>query len=1274
MKIQCRIVLALASLAGLAFAEDLSKDDMWRRLNQSHGEAGIQSLPAGDSMEEMADRIRRMMKPENGDEFSRTPGFPPQLHAEAGIETWPEANLKYEFAKGWSKGDDSMWNGLLRTYFTNRDRLTFAVAFVALTRGDNTPHEELLKVVNTSQGLADLKVVEATGRAKELGITMSEATCTVAALKSQRAVIGRLIRNGGIYGFTMIASDIETARSEFTRILATLSWIDEAKDLSLPPIDALSVEGAGFSISCEGSLLAATASEIPFGSAAFRNSQRLEIAAFDVRGMELPLRELATSMLESMGIGAGGNYEFKETEWGGVPALYVSPRRKSNIMGRTMDWRMNCAVRDGFFCIALGYWEEGGMDVAAQHGKVVERVVFSPPAGETRKLTKEGELAYAGLIYNQIGMKAFEKGQFNISTKAFERSVDLSAKDVTSVLNLINSISQQGRIQRALEVVERHAESFPDHDDMKLWRASLLAQNGRHAASAVIYEELFKSGLRDQTQLTIWINALQESGRMDRAAEVAKLVYDEGGQVSWRRILANCLWTAGKLDEARAHFKELAEELGQEIGFVSDYASLLAEMGDHHAVLGLVTEWETSAEASPALLFSKGMAQTGLGWFKDAVETFTKLDEVVPGNQTVKEALGNAQAMLGRGSQEGIREDLQAVALPSMLTQRAADAMAETRLEVDFAGEGLVVLEDVQAWEWIEGNDAKVTHRQRIKVLDASGVTDYSTLYVPFKPYSERVNINRMIVTDEQGRKIAAFRKEEMYIRDGGGELADGGKIVCIPVPALTEGCQIEFVHTKILLGTSDRFPMTLAAIPEYNALVYGAVAFTGEIAKIRFAHTEPTGTVEGDSWRAYEGRKIQRRKGLSHTPPLDRWGMICWAADKRLTWEDEVKDYLGEIRDCLADEDFAVKVVEELALAGKSPQEVTRIVVRWLNGKFQYQGLEFGRRARIPANGATTLARGFGDCKDLSVMVRAVLRKAGVKAELALVSSSGVLREDIPGLDQFDHMVLYLPDLGGTVLDATMRHFNTPEALTSSAVGNRALVIEGASPRFVEMKEAAGVGRLMEVERQLRISPESGDANLVETVLMSPPQAAIMRYVLSATPGADHLKTVESMMRRKEPRLELKKFEVHDLADPFKTLRIELEYTVAGAFQKEDKVLSGTAPGVFERWFFELEQERDRNLGLMIRVSERCTVRTRIVPPDGHQWIAPDTLEQREAELGSFDGSLLWKADGDGIVMDASMELIPSEGDASLHQRIQKASEGMFRHLGARIKFRAGN
>lgn len=1263
------ILLALAACSVSAFSQETSKDEMWNMLNKSPG-AGQErrfypSHPATPRVQ------RKKQEPEKSvlQELYRSIALGTK---KAGREKWPEANLKFEFGDGWMKADGDVLNKIAKTYYNTEKELCVVVNFIQLTQGETTGMEELLKQpAGTSSGTRlDLKPVEAKGRAAEMGMIVFEGTAKLGDTGDHVMVLGRMAGKGAVYGVCALAKDKETARQEFTRFVGTLAWIDQDKNLAAVPIAELSVAGAGFSIPCEGALFAPITPEQPFSSAASRLDQRLEITAFDVRGCEVPLRDLVSSYLEIMAVSTGGNHVLEDKSVGGVAGLRARPKRSSTLMGKELDWCADFALRDGFLCVAVGSWVKNESEYEKRHEEMVARIRFVKPDGKQRALENDAEKHFASMFYNEVGLKGYQRGQYSVSTRAFEHAAELNSKDANIALNLINSLTKQGKIKSALIAVEKARAELPEHQGIKQWHASLLIRSGREAEAAVLFEELFKGGLRDQEELGIWIETLQKTGKHERAAEIARTVFDETGQIAWRRILANCLWSGGKLDEARAHFKEMEADLGDEAGFASDHASLLLEAKDYKAVMELIGKWEKTNEAPAGMLFSKGMAQAGLEWYKDSVATFTKLDGMVPGNQTVKEALANAQAMMGRGSQEGIRDDLKEVTIPAALGDGAAEALAAADIEKDFAGEGSVLLSHIRVWDWSEGSDARMTLRQRIKILDASGVKSYSTLYVPFKPHAERVNINRMIVSDKNGKELASYRREEMHVRDGDGELANGEKVVCIPVPTLEEGAVIEFAYTKSLLGTDKCFPMATDGIPVYSALIYGAVAFTGEIGKLRFSATDSLKAVSNDSFHAFEARNLKRRIGTSHLPPYDRWGMMCWVCDNRTSWESETGGYLSEIRDCLADDAFAVKVVEDLKLAGKSPAEVTRCVVRWLNEKFQYQGLEFGRRARIPAKGEITLSRGFGDCKDLSLMVRAILRQAGVKANLALVNSSGIVRENMPSFDQFDHMVLHLPEMGGTVLDATMRHFNTPESLAITALGGRAFVIEGDKPGFVDMNEAVGAERFMTVDRNVNIDEQSGDAHVTEAVSLSPAEAFMMRYMLAATAGAEHLKTMETMLRRKESRIELKEFKIHDLDDPFQAFRMELDYVIPNAFQWDGTILSGTLPRVIEGWMFEMDQERDRSIGMMIHAAERCVINNHIQIPKGCKWIAPAELKREAAEPGSFVGTVEWQSQADGIHMDATMKLIPSSGEAELYQRVRMASDNMFRQLGERMRF----
>jgi len=1270
---QCFLWLALISAT--AVAQEVSKDDMWKLLQGQSNGVNTQfsiRLPTKGAYPDVTDRLKQQMALDS-QKWTPPPMPAKPAAAVAGREEWPEANLKFEFGDGWQKTSGTQQQNVLRAYFNPSKELSLAISVMPLAQGDITSPADILKLleIGSLNTVAHLKPIKEVGSSKQWGMAMSEGICTMPPDVKGWVVLGRFVHNGAAYSLMVMAHERDVARAEFSRFLPSMAWLDEARDMSVSPVKELRVAGAGFALACDAALMIASPAQLPCGVAATHLVQRCELTAFDVKGLDLPLRELATCLLETMAISKGGDYRIEETQWVGNPALVIRPKHALTLLNSTLEWRLDCVLRDGFLCVAMGFWPSGDGGFEQQHQALLAHTAFTTPCGPTCKLTSVENITYAGLLYNHIGLKAFDKGRFGVATKAFGRAVELNANDPILRVNLTNSLSEQGLTQRALEVIETASKAFPEHASTKRWHASLLAQTNHSAEAVALYEELFKAGLRDKAALSLWIKTLQALGDNSRAAEVARTVYQEDGQIQWRRILANCLWAAGKFEEARGHFRELAADLGDEADFAADHAAFLLETKDYQGVIALVAKWETLKEAAPTLLYSKGMAQIGLGWFKDAVFTLTQVSEALPGNQSVKEALARAQAMLGRGSHEGIRDDLTPVAIPLVLDERAAAALSDTRLDVDFPGEGWVVLKDVRVWQWQQGDDAKATRHQCIRILDASGVAAFATLFVPFQPNTERLTINEMAVTDKDGKQLATFRKEEMYIRDADSGVADGAKIVCLPVPTLAEGSLIEFKYTKSLLGTAERFPMVVGGVAETSALVYGAVAFTGEVDKIRLAQTERLTKVSGALWHAFEGVKLQRRRCSNFPPRHGSSDMLCWACDKRLTWEDEVKDYMNEIREGLADDDFAAGVVADLRLAGLSPQEICRSVVRWLNEKFQYQGLEFGRRARIPAKGAVTLARGFGDCKDLSVLVRGVLRKAGINARLALLNSSGALRQEIPSLDQFDHMVVYLPDLGGTILDATLRHFNTPEALSATAVGGQALVLEGESPRFIDLKEAVGVERFVNIEREVRIDAPSGEARFHETWLLSPALATALRYGFSTTPATEHLKSVQVMLRRKESRLEMKSFAIHDLTDPFKPLRIELDYTMPGAFQVDGGVLSGEVAGVFERWMFETEAEPERNLGGLIRSAEHCCIHCRIIPPEGFSWVAPAQAQHPVAAPGSFDSMIGWKAESDAIVMTGSLDLIPSEGDLNFYRGLQKANEEIFRLFAERIRFR---
>lgn len=93
----------------------------------------------------------------------------------------------------------------------------------------------------------------------------------------------------------------------------------------------------------------------------------------------------------------------------------------------------------------------------------------------------------------------------------------------------------------------------------------------------------------------------------------------------------------------------------------------------------------------------------------------------------------------------------------------------------------------------------------------------------------------------------------------------------------------------------------------------------------------------------------------------------------------------------------------------GATPRETVDRAVAWLHAHVRYTGIELRDSAIVPWAPAEISARGFGDCKDKAALLVALLRGAGLRADLAVLwtgPGTDVDRE-LPGLGVFDHAIV---------------------------------------------------------------------------------------------------------------------------------------------------------------------------------------------------------------------------------------------------------------------------
>ena len=113
-----------------------------------------------------------------------------------------------------------------------------------------------------------------------------------------------------------------------------------------------------------------------------------------------------------------------------------------------------------------------------------------------------------------------------------------------------------------------------------------------------------------------------------------------------------------------------------------------------------------------------------------------------------------------------------------------------------------------------------------------------------------------------------------------------------------------------------------------------------------------------------------------------------------------------------------------------------------------RYTGIEFGNGAIVPRTPREILARRFGDCKDQAALLVAMLRAAGLQADVALLSAgTGIdVVPELPGLGGFNHAIVRLAGDPPLWIDPTIHCL--PAGRLPRADQGAGLCWRGATPR----------------------------------------------------------------------------------------------------------------------------------------------------------------------------------------------------------------------------------
>jgi hypothetical protein len=338
-----------------------------------------------------------------------------------------------------------------------------------------------------------------------------------------------------------------------------------------------------------------------------------------------------------------------------------------------------------------------------------------------------------------------------------------------------------------------------------------------------------------------------------------------------------------------------------------------------------------------------------------------------------------------------------------------------------------------------------------------------------------------------------------------------------------------------------------------------------------------------------------------------ERFMPVVWLSDTRKKWETETATYLEKIRDRLALTPDIRELAKQETKGITNQTDVVHTLARFVQRTLTYKAIEFGPRGHIPTPATEILRQKYGDCKDHSLLLHQLLGARGVESHLALLHTDTLFRRELPTVDQFNHMILYIPGYkGGRFIDATGKGADLDLPVPYGLDDRDAMILDAAHPRFIHIPLYAPKSSLIDTDRHVQPLP-NGDAVAQERLRFTGYYAAHLRNQITAINPSNRQQHIQDQMNANGVTSQLDDLKITGLDDPRQPLELSLRYRLPKLFRVEpDQRLIAHLPGLWERNYLSMSLLSERTTPVNIRFPLVIRGKVRCDVPDGYKQTSP--------------------------------------------------------------------
>lgn len=1018
------------------------------------------------------------------------------------------------------------------------------------------------------------------------------------------------VTNGYAYQITAWGSfeDADAVRARTERLFSSFTLIDSQRQASRATkvVDDFHSQLFGYTVKLGGlgwrpsPLIAKNLPAAEFTGWDENKKVALFVIPVCLLDQNPPLEALTQAMAELAGIAYPGTeiMDEKPINEGDLSGVEFGYERAD--LGGKFVYRIKILRRRQWAYLLGSYYQVKQQDDRKILEDALARVEFVPntfPIQDPVAEFNERDKNRHGLVFNQLGLFHYKARQFEKSAAYFQTAFEFERNSPVFLANAANAYLNIGKRQEALEYLERNPSLLATNNSVRATQAYLQMQLGQTDKALTNFRALFTEGYRNDDYFVDYITLLSQTRQQDVALAAVEDHLKDHDSAAVRLLEA-------RLYLQKKNFNKAIELLKTQTHKYPYNAELALSLADAYCQAGLYSEAVAACQQlidtqsdSASVYYVKGRGEFGLKRYREAKASFEVALKRAPASTDVKSYLDLVSGMLGEGNNSGIKDPIAPVPIPEKLLD-ITPAEAPASYTKDY---GARYLKDITVISFTRKKEFKRSEYLVIKVLDPSGIAAFSTIQFGFDPLGEGIFVNDLKVKDEEGKVVSTGNVADYYVVDAAAATqASQKKVLNIPISGLKPGYLIELTVTRQDLAPPEEFPFTAHACITAFPILQDILVIRGETNTLKY-----TGAGAGNGFKCESGLYwVRERPEVYKWEPMEQSPMdfmsTLYVGDGAATWEGEVKKYLEKLGDYLQLDAAGRELASRLAKDSTNESDKVISLARYVQTNYIYKALEFGRRARIPHRTAEIVRNQYGDCKDHSLLLQKLLEAAGIQARLALVGTRGKVQKDLPSLDQFDHMVVYLPGFrNGFFIDCTDKGSDLAQTVPLGLAGKEALILDAANPRFVRIPDYPDGSSRINSRRELRITNDT-DMVVHETLSLSGCNGSALRSYFKGLQPASRRYFADLQVNRQSG--EITSFKLQNLEDTQAPLVLELDYVLKRQFRLAGNQLVGKLPDVWEQSYAAAEPVEDRATPFELTFPVEVETTVNLATPAGYQ------------------------------------------------------------------------